>query len=172
MARTGDMTPGRQLALAWADETADLEFDDALVRLAEVIDEALRRARNELPVRVKRANTDIPVDQLAMMRCLIPLCGGTVRRRGMCKAHYNEWLKSCAPGDRERIPQHLAKVKPPPGSPLPMATGLRRGDVDEHRRTSCPAYDRCLAWCAARGWPGFSCQACKGPALDAGGEVA
>lgn len=51
-----------------------------------------------------------------------------------------------------------------PGDPMLLKIPVGEEDVViEHRRFDCVAYDGCLSFVVAQGWPSFSCKGCAGP---------
>jgi hypothetical protein len=111
--------------------------------------------------------SDLSAVQVESLSCIVPDCTQPVRARGMCRAHHAAWIAAIPKSKRGDSVKQIGNVPIPPGDPKPMAVAITQPHlIDHHRRVSCPAYNACLGWTVARGWPGFSCQGCKGPSLE------
>jgi hypothetical protein len=167
----GDQATARELVTTWLRETRGdtvASIEQLIGRIAQSY-EKVRRPHKRRRGSKGSGSAELQPDDLSVMRCLVPLCTSEVRSRGMCHQHHREW-SAAVPADQrgDNFPRTVPSAKPAPGDPKPMAVALAEDDVPHHRRLDCPAYDRCLNWCALRGWPGFSCKGCKGPSEGPG----
>jgi hypothetical protein len=165
---TSTIGPARDASIAGINETAPAlvrsmtPTTEVLVPPSEDHDAMGRRyhSTSVLP-RSKRDklyhHTLLTAKTIEALSCWYTGCHEAPEIRGLCRKHYLQHEHSVVSTQAE------IDAEMPPGSPLPMAEPLTQRGVRVHRKTECPAYDKCLQWALIRRWPSFSCKKCHGP---------
>ncbi len=111
----------------------------------------------------------------ARPRCSEPGCDREVKAKGLCPAHYQRLLyrrkrekngrqprKRRTTGSASSAPASDSKPAPI-GNPKKIGQTVRKAELPLLQKPACAAFENCQEYSDAKGWRGFSCQACAGP---------